>query len=67
MFNTYFMLDTLTVGEGQHGHVDLIPILQALHRREFRNVTDSWDRGHNMEVFVSEDASEVFIIEPASR
>lgn len=64
--DTYFLVDTTMVGERHAiGHADIFPVLQTLHRRGFRNVTDETDRRLGMTVFTADDAHLVFIIETA--
>ena len=63
MFETYFLIDTVTVGKGHRTHTTLIPILQVLLRRGMRNVTDAVDQRLGMTVFSDYSGREIFIIE----
>lgn len=66
MFNTFFLVDTVTIGERHNiGNVAMIPVLQAIHRVGMRNITDDIDRRLRTTVFADRDVRSVFIIENA--
>ena len=62
MFDTYFLAETLTIGERHNiGLQELIRVFDATIRAGMTDVTDKYDETHGMTVFANPSASLVLI------